>query len=173
MTVLDGKNQPNYPELSKEERIKKELERISAFFEKSDANKRAIIEPLIQNAAFMRVTLEDLQEIINSEGVTETYQNGANQKGVKQSAALQSYNSVAKTYAGVIKTLTAFVPVERKAVFHPPYNIAPEKTPEELEEEKRLADERDDRINREIQEAAKRQRLERERQNINHKSGRG
>ena len=60
----------------------------------------------------MKVTLEDLQRIINEEGVTETYQNGANQRGIKQSATLQSYNSLIKNYASVIKTLSQLLPKE-------------------------------------------------------------
>ena len=102
------------PMKSKEARIKDELNRISAFFEDADGNQRAIVTPLIQNAAFMKVTLEDLQEIINAEGVTDEYQNGANQRGIKQSATLQSYNSLIKNYASVIKALSQIVPPEKK-----------------------------------------------------------
>ena len=96
----------------KEERIKTELERISKHFENVNESQRAIVTPLLQNAAFMKVTLEDLQKIINEEGVTETYQNGANQRGIKQSATLQSYNSLIKNYASVIKTLSQLLPKE-------------------------------------------------------------
>ncbi len=102
------------PEQTKEKRIAKELNRISKFFEEVDANQKAIVKPLLQNAAFMKVTLEDLQEIINAEGVTDQYQNGANQYGVKQSATLQSYNSLIKNYASVIKTLAQLLPPEKK-----------------------------------------------------------
>ena len=96
----------------KEERIKTELERISKHFESVNESQRAIVTPLLQNAAFMKVTLEDLQRIINEEGVTETYQNGANQRGIKQSATLQSYNSLIKNYASVVKTLSQLLPKE-------------------------------------------------------------
>lgn len=102
------------PEQTKEKRIAKELNRISKFFEEVDANQKAIAKPLLQNAAFMKVTLEDLQDIINAEGVTDQYQNGANQYGVKQSATLQSYNSLIKNYASVIKTLAQLLPPEKK-----------------------------------------------------------
>lgn len=66
--------------------------------------------PLIQNVAFMKVTLEDLQREINENGATDTYQNGANQWGVKQSATLQSYNALIKNYNTAIKTLSQFIP---------------------------------------------------------------
>ena len=100
--------------MTKEEKIREELERISRYFENVDENQRAIVTPLLQNAAFMKVTLEDLQDIINKEGVTETYQNGANQRGIKQSATLQSYNSLIKNYASVIKTLSQLLPKQER-----------------------------------------------------------
>lgn len=95
-------------------RINSERETIEFFFKDLAESKKAIITPLIQNAAFMKVTLECLQEKINSEGVTEIYQNGANQCGVKQSATLQSYNSLIKNYASVIKTLSQLLPPEKQ-----------------------------------------------------------
>lgn len=101
--------------MTKENRISAELNRISVYFEDVDANQRAIVTPLLQNAAFMKVTLEDLQESINMGGATDEYQNGANQHGIKQSAQLQAYNSLIKNYANVIKTLSGLLPREKKA----------------------------------------------------------
>lgn len=126
-------------EISKEERIKTELDRLSKLFEKADGNQKASVTPLLQNAAFMKVTLEDLQEIINKEGVTEIYQNGANQHGVKQSATLQSYNALIKNYASVIKTLSAILPRETKSDIKP-FEWQPKiETPEEKAEREKEA----------------------------------
>lgn len=130
------------PELSKEKRITRELNRISKFFEEVAANQKAIVKPLLQNAAFMKVTLEDLQDIINAEGVTDHYQNGANQHGVKQSATLQSYNSLIKNYASVIKTLAQLLPPEKKPSAYDKWlEMHRPKTAEELEEEEREREE--------------------------------
>lgn len=97
---------------SKDNRIKEEFERIKIFFEKVPTNKKEVVRPLLQNASFMKVTLEDLQELINKEGVVDQYQNGANQSGLKQSASLQSYNALVKNYASVIKSLCSLLPKE-------------------------------------------------------------
>ena len=146
---------------AKEKRINEELKRISVFFEDVDKNQRAIVSPLLQNAAFMKVTLEDLQEAINENGVTEEYQNGANQRGIKQSATLQSYNALIKNYASVIKTLSQLLPPERKAALTPwEAWQARRKSMEEEDEEDEA--ERAERINREIAEAADLQRRARE-----------
>ena len=121
--------------LSRSERIQNELSRISEFFSELPENKLAMIEPLLQNAAFMRIALEDLQEEISKAGPVEPYQNGQNQRGMKQSAALQAFNSTIKNYAAVIKTLTGLLPtVPKRPVFSMP-NTIPEKTEEDSERE--------------------------------------
>jgi len=147
-------------EISKEKRINEELTRVSLYFENTADNEIAIIAPLLQNAAFMRITLEDLQEIINTEGVTEVYQNGANQHGVKPSAALQSYNNLMKVYASVVKTLSTYLPPdEKRRTASSLFGWEPrEKTEEEMEEERQRDEERRQRINEEINRAAEWQR---------------
>ena len=76
----------------KEKRIKKEITRLKKILG-TDSPKVSACEHLIRNAAFMSVSLEDLQADINANGWTEKYQNGANQFGVKRSAAFDCYTS--------------------------------------------------------------------------------
>ena len=147
---------------NKEQRIKTELDRLEKIFEKVDGNKRTILASLLQNAAFMKITLEDLQEIINAEGVTDEYQNGANQKGIKQSATLQGYNALIKNYTIVIKTLTQILPPEERKTASIHEWTPREKTQEEWEEEMRQDEERIKKINAEIEAAAELQRKERD-----------
>ena len=150
--------------MTKENMISAELNRISVYFEDVDANQRAIVTPLLQNAAFMKVTLEDLQESINMGGATDEYQNGANQHGIKQSAQLQAYNSLIKNYASVIKTLSGLLPPEKKADALTSFiNWEPkEKTPEEWAEERRKADEHQRKLNEQLNAAVEYQRRQRE-----------
>ena len=101
-------------EKERNKRIKEEIKRISFFFEELPENEMSIISPLIQNAAFMRVTLEDLQETIARDGPVDHYQNGANQSGTKQSAALQGYIALQKTYLQTAKSLAEYLPPEKK-----------------------------------------------------------
>ena len=133
-------------ELTKEERIKAEIERLNALFKGADTNKIKLATPLIQNAAFMAITLQEMQTIINRDGVTETYTNGKNQGGKKASAGIQGYNSLVKNYAAVIKTLLGLVPlVARESKLA---QIQAPEEPTETEEERRA------RINAEIERAA-------------------
>ena len=107
-------------ELERNKRISEENERISFYFKNLDENKKAMVEPLIQNAAFMRVALDDLQEIIAEQGPVEAYQNGENQRGMKQSAALQAYNQLVKHYAAVEKSLYSLLPPPERPAYIPP-----------------------------------------------------
>ena len=74
-----------------------------------------MVESLINDAAFQRVTLEETREIIQRDGIIEEYQNGANQKGIKKSAAVEVYDKMVNTYAKVIKQLCDLLP--EKVVF--------------------------------------------------------
>lgn len=65
------------PELEKEKRIKREMTRLNSLLRNLDAKKKIAVSSLIKNATFIAITLEDLQEEINKNGVTEKYQNGA------------------------------------------------------------------------------------------------
>lgn len=101
-------------DLTKEEKIKREFSRLKRIFKDLDKNKLQTVESLIKNAAFMAVSLEELQEIINEEGYTVEYQNGANQSGTKQSDAVKTHIAMTKNHAAIIKQLCDLVPPEKK-----------------------------------------------------------
>lgn len=92
----------------------KEIARLKRVFKDLDKNKLQTVESLIKNAAFMAVSLEELQEIINAEGYVVEYQNGENQKGTKQSDAVKTHIAMTKNHAAIIKQLTDLVPPEKK-----------------------------------------------------------
>ena len=89
-------------DLTKEEKIKREFSRLKRIFKDLDKNK------------LQAVSLEELQEIINEEGYTVEYQNGANQSGTKQSDAVKTHIAMTKNHAAIIKQLCDLVPPEKK-----------------------------------------------------------
>ena len=93
-----------------ETRIKREREKFAEVFAKMDENKRKTAEKLMDNAAFMAVTLEDLRDSINENGCVSEYQNGENQFGTKKSPEVEVYNTMIKNYTTVIKTLCDLLP---------------------------------------------------------------
>jgi hypothetical protein len=68
------------------------------------------VDSLIRNAAFMTVTLQDLQAEINENGVMSEYKNGEHQWGTKKSPQVEIYNTMIKNHASITKQLTDLLP---------------------------------------------------------------
>lgn len=79
-----------------------------------DTDTYTIVQSLIQNAAFMAASLKDLQGDILQHGYVETYQNGENQYGLKESVYVKAYNTILRNYNVTIKSLISYLPAERK-----------------------------------------------------------
>lgn len=104
------KDEDNKKDFSKEEKINLEIKKLNAIFTKLEAKTKKAVHSLIENAAFMSVTLAELQEKINIEGVTEQYKNGENQYGIKKSATVEVYNQMVKNHMNIMKQLTELLP---------------------------------------------------------------
>ena len=98
----------------KENRIKDEKKRLKEIFAELEENKRNLVTPLIEKAAFMSIELDDLQETIEQEGWTSEYKNGENQYGTKKSPEAETYIALSKNYAAVIKQLTELLPAAKR-----------------------------------------------------------
>lgn len=87
-----------------------EYKRLGALFKSVEGSKRKLIDGQLQQAAFLAVTLVELQSIIRRDGVTEAYQNGAAQHGMKPSAAVQTYDKLQNTYTKIMAQLRKEMP---------------------------------------------------------------
>ena len=90
--------------LEKIDRIKKEVDKLNKIFKDLDPLKKKVAEHLIQNAAFLVITLQDLQHEVNTNGVTEHFVNGK-QDFIREGTALKAYNTTIKNYNTVVKQL--------------------------------------------------------------------
>ena len=102
--------------VDKDTLIKKEVTKLTGIFKGLSAGTKNSITNLINEAAFMSVSLSELRKIINEKGYTEIYQNGENQKGVKKSAEVDIYNSLIKHYMAIMKQLLELLPKSEVAV---------------------------------------------------------
>ncbi len=100
--------------IEKNKRIKKETNRLKKLFTNLEENKKKIAEKLIENAAFMSITLEDLKKDIVKYGVKETYVNGKDQYGFKESIESKTYNTMIKNYMNIIKQLNDMAPEDKR-----------------------------------------------------------
>ena len=98
----------------KETRIKREKQRLLEIFQGLDKNKLETCYALIDRAAFLTVSLEDLEVELNERGWTETYTNGRNQEGIKKSAAAEAHISLTKNLNAIMKQLLDLVPPAQK-----------------------------------------------------------
>lgn len=99
----------------KETRIAREKARLLEIFKDLEENKLKTTMALIDRAAFITVSLEDLEEQLNASGWVETYQNGENQSGIKKSAAADVHISLTKNLNAIIKQLLEMVPPSQKS----------------------------------------------------------
>lgn len=100
-------------ELSKAEKTNKEFDRLKRIFKDIPEDKKGTVVSLIQNAAFMTVQLEELQNVMNTKGVISEYQNGENQWGTKKSPEVEIYNAMVKNHSSIIRQLTDLLPDEK------------------------------------------------------------
>ncbi len=100
--------------IKKTTRITRETLRLKEIFKDLEPNKLKTCEALINRAAFITVSLEDLEAQLNKTGWIETYQNGENQSGIKKAAAADVHISLTKNLNAIIKQLLELVPPAQK-----------------------------------------------------------
>ena len=98
----------------KEKEIRKETRRLMEIFKDLEPNKLRTVDALIARAAFITVSLQDLEAQLNECGWVEEYQNGCYQRGWKKSAAADVHISLTKNLNAIMKTLLDLVPPAQK-----------------------------------------------------------
>ena len=97
----------------KTQATKKELERLRKVFRDLPEDRRRIADGLIQEAAFMRATLEETREIIDREGVIERFEQGS-QRFLREHPATKVYAAMVNRYTAAVKQLLDQLP-DKKA----------------------------------------------------------
>lgn len=90
------------------------LDEMKRIYGKLPAEKKIICFGMLEEAAFLKNTLNKLRAEIDQEGYTDEYKNGENQYGRKVSATLQSYNSTLKNYYVLMEKLMRMFPLEEE-----------------------------------------------------------
>ncbi len=100
--------------IDKNKKITKETNKLKKLFKELPENKKKMAEKLIENASFMSITLDELKDDIKIYGVKETYVNGKDQFGFKESIESKTYNTMVKNYMNIIKQLNDMLPEDKK-----------------------------------------------------------
>lgn len=97
--------------LTKEDRIKREKKRLDRIYRDLEGKKKKVAEGLIQEAAYMRATLEDLRKMIDLYGPVDELQQG-DYVVLREHPAMKTYNTLIQRYTTAIKQLTDLLPKE-------------------------------------------------------------
>ena len=101
----------NKTELSKDERIKKEEKRLKRIYKNIAKDNKAIIDGLIQRAAYMRVSLEDYEKDLDEKGYVELFtQSEKTEPYERERPVARLYNTMNKNYQSIIKQLADLIP---------------------------------------------------------------
>lgn len=94
--------------------IKKEEKRIIKFLKNKaiDEDKLNIALTIVSDVAYMTVKTAELKKEVDTFGMVEEYQNGANQKGRKKSASFDAYLNMTKQKSALVKQLTDLLPID-------------------------------------------------------------
>jgi len=107
-----GNYNPIIEKILKQQEIKKEITKLNRLFKDMDIQIKKAAQSTIENAAFMAVTLRELQDYMNENGLTCEYQNGENQFGTKKSPEVEIYNTMIKNFVSTMKAITDLLPRE-------------------------------------------------------------
>lgn len=95
---------------TKKSRISAEEKRLLEIFSPRSDRERGVIEGLIRRAAYMRVTLEDLERDIDERGLVEMFtQSDKTDPYERERPSARLYNTINKNYQTIMKQLSEFV----------------------------------------------------------------
>jgi hypothetical protein len=90
-------------------RENKEIKRLKAIYKNLPSDKLGVIEKLIERAAYMLITLQDMEKKISEDGLLLEMSQG-NYSISRAHPLLSPYNSTIKNYASVIKQMNDLLP---------------------------------------------------------------
>lgn len=100
------KNNQTSKELSREERMKREYNRLHYSYSKVSPRRKRIITPLVERAAFMLVSLEDMEKDLLENGFVEMFSQSDTQEPYeRRRPTADLYNTLNKNYQSIIKQL--------------------------------------------------------------------
>lgn len=100
-------------QLEKEKKIKQEVNRLKKIYKEIEKDKVKTFDGLINNAAFLKVTLDELKENLNRHGLTEIFEQGE-QCFLRERPEVKIYTTMIQRYSNVMKQLIDIMPEDEK-----------------------------------------------------------
>ncbi|WP_131022913.1 hypothetical protein [Clostridioides difficile] len=102
-----------YEQLEKEKKIKQEVSRLKKNYKDLEKEKIKILDGLVNEAAFLKISLEETREILTKEGLTEIFKQGK-QEFERERLQVKIYLNFMKLYSNVMKQLIDIIPSDMK-----------------------------------------------------------
>lgn len=98
-------------ELTKEDRVKKEINRLKRIYKEMPKDTLMVVEGLIVEAADLRVRLEDIRKDLDENGYDEMFSQSDNQEPYeRERPAARRYIAMNKSYQTIMKQLGDYIP---------------------------------------------------------------
>ena len=97
--------------VDKDTLVNREINRLTNLFKDIDTNKRLTAKGLIEEASFMKATLQELKVMIDEDGPIDEMPQGE-YSILREHPALKSYNTMVQRYTNIINQLTNLHPKE-------------------------------------------------------------
>lgn len=105
-------------QLEREKKIKQEINRIKKIYKNLDKDKIKIVDGLVTEASFMKLSLAELREDLFRNGCVEEYtqftKSGDSQTFDRERPQFKIYATLIQRYSNVMKQLIDYMPVEVK-----------------------------------------------------------
>lgn len=98
-------------EVDKSTLVNREINRLTNFFKDIDRNRRLTAKGLIEEAAYMRITLQQLKAEVDKDGPIDEMPQG-DYSILREHPALKSYNTMVQRYTIIIDKLVNLHPKE-------------------------------------------------------------
>ena len=102
-------------EVTKDRLVNNEISRLTNLFKDIDSNRKLTAKGLIEEAAYMRITLQELKVEIDKSGPIDEMPQG-DYSILREHPALKAYNTMVQRYTNIIDKLTNLHPKEVKVV---------------------------------------------------------
>lgn len=107
------KNEQLEKKLEKEKKIKQEINKVKKLYKDFPKDKVKVLDGLINDVAFMKISLEEIRSDLVENGLTELFTQGT-QEFNRERPEVKIYTTLIQRYSNVMKQLIDLLPEEEK-----------------------------------------------------------
>ena len=99
--------------MTTEQIVAEEKQRLmSLLFDCVPEKKMSMLEPVIENTAWMKAKLDETRELIKNTSVAIPYDNGGGQTGIRENPLFKGYQNLWKSYVQGMNIILATLPAD-------------------------------------------------------------